>query len=65
MLDQVSPRPEEVTSSFAGKNPDRNRSEEFLPGTHTSPAAVVTAEHSIECSLCVFLSHQLTSGGLF
>ena len=33
VLDQVSPRPEEVIANFAAKNPDQNRSHDFLPGT--------------------------------
>ncbi|CAI8052760.1 Receptor-type tyrosine-protein phosphatase alpha [Geodia barretti] len=31
VLEQVSPRPDEVTAKFAARNPDRNRSQEFLP----------------------------------
>ena len=36
VLEQVSPRPDEVTAKFAARNPDRNRSQEFLPGNDTA-----------------------------
>ncbi|CAI8028519.1 Receptor-type tyrosine-protein phosphatase alpha [Geodia barretti] len=31
VLEQMSQRPDEVTANFAARNPDRNRSQEFLP----------------------------------